>query len=184
MTEQLGAIAKRLKEHREQNDMPIEWAAKALGITVDELQSYETGEEDIPVSFLYMAAKKYGVELSTLLTGAQPTEKAYSFVRKNEGLIIERNVAYGYQSLCTDFARKQMEPLLVTVPGTDDTAEMVYNSHPGQEFHYLLEGRIKYYIKGETVTLEPGDSLIFHSEYPHGMKALDQKDARILVVIT
>lgn len=183
MTEQLGKIAKRLKNHRQENDMPIEWAAKALGVTVDELRSYETGEEDIPVSFLYMAAKKYGVELSTLLTGAQPIEKPYSVVRKDEGLEVERNIAYGYKSLCTDFAKKQMEPLLVTVAASDQDSGLVYNSHPGQEFHYLLEGCIKYYIKDESITVEAGDSFMFHSEYPHAMKALDKKDAKILVVI-
>lgn len=183
MTEQLGEIAKRLKSHRQLNEIPIEWAAKALGVTTDELRSYETGEEDIPVSFLYMAAKKYGVELSTLLTGAEPTEKTFSVVRKNEGLEVERNIAYGYRSLCTDFAKKQMEPLLVTVAASDEESGLVYNSHPGQEFHYLLDGRIKYYIKDETVTLEAGDSLMFHSDYPHAMKTQDNKDAKVLVVI-
>ena len=72
---QLMRIANRIKDLREKNDMPIEWAAKALGVTIDELESYESGEADIPVGFLYMAAKKYGVELSTLLTGENPHEQ-------------------------------------------------------------------------------------------------------------
>ena len=183
MTEQLVQIAKRLKDVRKGNDMDIEWAAKALGVSVDELRCYESGSEDIPVSFLYMAAKKYGVELSKLLTGESPTQKVFSVVRRNEGAHVQRNIAYGYKSLCTDFANKQMEPMEVTVPPSGENSSIVYNSHPGQEFHYMLEGRIKYHIKDSIIILEPGDSLMFHSNNPHGMQAMDDQSAKILVVI-
>ena len=78
MSLQLKQIAERLKKARESNDLPLEWAAEALGITTDELDHYESGNEDIPVSFLYMAAKKYDVELSELLSGKEPQQKIYS----------------------------------------------------------------------------------------------------------
>ncbi len=183
MTDQLAQIARRLRDARKSNDMDIEWAAKALDVSVDELRCYESGGEDIPVSFLYMAAKKYGVELSKLLTGEAPTQKVYSVVRKDEGLDMQRNEAYGYNSLCTDFANKQIEPMKVTVPPADEDSEFVFNSHPGQEFHYILEGLVKYQICDNILTLNPGDSLMFHSDNPHGMKALNNQPAKILVVI-
>ena len=85
MSQQLIQIAKRLKRVREENELSIEWASAAFEISPVELQTFESGEEEIPVSFLYMAAKKYGVELSELLTGEEPQQKLYTLTRKGEG---------------------------------------------------------------------------------------------------
>lgn len=183
MSEPVTEIARRIRELRESNDMSPEWAARALGVTVDELRSYESGEEDIPVSFLYMAAKKYGVDLSTLLTGENPSDRMYSLVRKGEGVRVERSSAYEYQSLCASFVHKNMEPLLVTVEPKDTSAEPHVNTHSGQEFHYLLEGRLRVTVQDQPLDLNPGDSLIFNSEYPHSLQALGDKPAKILVII-
>jgi len=181
MDTQLMKIAERIKSLREKNEMEIEWAAKALGITVDELESYESGEADIPVGFLYMAAKKYGAELSTLLTGESPHAQKYSLVRKGEGINVDRRIHYDYQSLCADFAHKKMEPLLVTVE--PEEGDLSYNTHPGQEFHFILEGSLEVSIGDEALVLEEGDALMFHSEHPHALKALNNKPVQVLVVI-
>lgn len=183
MSEPVAEIANRIRELRENNEMSPEWAARALGVTVDELQAYESGEEDIPVSFLYMAAKKYGVDLSTLLTGENPQDRMFSLVRKGEGVSVERSSAYQYQSLCATFAHKNMEPLLVTVEPKPSTEDKHFNTHAGQEFHYILEGRMRVTIQDQQLDLNPGDSLIFNSEFPHSLEALDDKPARILVII-
>ena len=182
MTEQLTQIAERLKKVREENDLDIQWAAIALGVSENELLSYESGEEDIPVSFLYMAAKKYGVELSTLLTGINPNQHLYTLVRKDEGVRVERSTAYEYQSLCADFIHKRIEPMLVTVE-PKQSANHSYNHHPGQEFHYCLEGRLKVTIANEEMILNPGDSLMFNSDHPHSLEAMDGKTAKFLAVI-
>lgn len=184
MTEQLTQIAERLKKIREENDLDIQWAAIALGVTEDELRCYESGEADIPVSFLYMAAKKYGVELSTLLTGINPDQRMYTLVRKGDGVQVDRSTAYKYQSLCAEFSHKKIEPLLVTVPPLKDNEKPHYNSHPGQEFHFCLEGRLQVELATEKLILTPGDSLMFDSNHPHSLQALDDKPAKFLAVIT
>ena len=183
MSEPVAEIASRIRELRESNEMSLEWAARALGVTVDELSCYESGEEDIPVSFLYMAAKKYGVDLSTLLTGENPQDRMYSLVRKGEGIGVERSHAYAYQSLCATFVNKKMEPLLVQVEPKPSSEEKHFNTHSGQELHYVLEGRMRVTIQNHQVELAPGDSLMFNSEYPHSLEALGDKSAKILVVI-
>ncbi|MBN2103970.1 cupin domain-containing protein [bacterium] len=183
MSKQLIQIAKRLKRIREENEMSLEWAAAALESSPAELQAFESGEEEIPVSFLYMAAKKYGVDLSELLTGEEPQLKLFALTRKGKGVSVDRQKEYDYQSLCTQFAHKKVEPLLVTVPPEPQTAESHFNSHSGQEFHYVLKGRLQVTIDQESVVLEPGDALMFQSEVRHALKALDDKPAEVLVII-
>jgi mannose-6-phosphate isomerase-like protein (cupin superfamily) len=183
MSEQLIQIARRLKKVRLDNDITLEWAAAAFELSPSELKAYESGEEEIPVSFLYMAAKKYGVELSALLTGVEPREQPYVLTPRGKGIMVDRQKEYDYQSLCSEFAHKKIEPLLVTIPIDEGTPPIHFNSHPGQEFHYCLSGRIDVIINNEKITLEPGDSLMFQSEHKHAIRALDQKPAEILVII-
>ena len=60
---------------------------------------------------------------------------------------------------------------------------MNYNSHNGQEFNYILEGRMLLSIGGKDLILNEGDSIYFNSKLPHGMKALDGKKVQFLAVI-
>jgi mannose-6-phosphate isomerase-like protein (cupin superfamily) len=183
MSEQLKQIARRLKKIREENELTLEWAAAALEVSPQELASYESGEEDIPVSFLYMAAKKYGVELSEVLTGEEPRDQVYTLVRKGEGISVERQKAYTYQSLCAEFAHKKIEPLLVSIEAKPDDEPLHYNTHLGQEFHYVLSGRLEVMLEDESIILEPGDSLMSKSEHRHALRALNEETAQVLVVI-
>ena len=57
-------------------------------------------------------------------------------------------------------------------------------NHSGVEFNYMLEGRVCIIINGKEIIMEPGDSLIFDSQYWHGMKALDGKEAKFLAIVS
>jgi len=183
MDSQVTQIAARIKKIRRENELSSEWAAKAFNITVDELESYESGEVDIPVSFLYMAAKKYGVDLSMLLTGDAPHENRYAIVRNGEGVRVHRSSEYDYLSLCADFAHKKVEPLIVTVPFSKSDAPLAFNTHAGQEFHYILKGKLQLVIDQEEIVLNEGDSIIFNSELKHALKSLNDPQTELLVVI-
>lgn len=183
MSEQLRQVAERLRGLREIEGVSQEALAAEFEIPLDLYQKYENGEADIPVSFLYDVAEKFGVELTAILTGENPRLKMYCHVKNGEGLDVERRKEYKYQNLAFNFSNKHSEVFMVTVPPTSDDAEVAANVHPGQEFNYLLEGRLLLVIGGKQVIMEPGDSIYFDSTYPHGMKALDGKSAKFLAVI-
>ena len=58
-----------------------------------------------------------------------------------------------------------------------------YNSHPGQEFDYVLAGTLKIVLNGYEVVLNQGDSLFYDSGVEHGMKAMNGKAAQFLAII-
>ena len=72
MLENIKQIAQRIKALRELSDMSVETMSKELGIDSKKYIEYESGEVDIPVSFLYAMAGKFNVELTALLTGEEP----------------------------------------------------------------------------------------------------------------
>lgn len=182
MSDQIKLISERIKELREISGISIETLSNEFGISKDTYLEYESGNVDIPVSFLYKVAGQFNVELSEILTGEAPRLHTYSVVRKDKGISVERRKQYKYQSLGSNFVHKKAEPFLVTVE-PDSDPEIHYNSHPGQEFNYVIEGTLKVIINNHEIILNEGDSLFFDSGAKHGMKAMDGKKARFLAII-
>ncbi|NLD50141.1 MAG: helix-turn-helix transcriptional regulator [Clostridiaceae bacterium] len=182
MSEQIKQIGNRIKELREIYNLTPETLAKEFNISSEEYINYENGDIDIPVSFLYKVAGKFNVALAELLTGEAPKLHSYSVVRNGKGISMERRKQYKYQSLAYNFIHKKAEPFLVTVEPNSDP-QVHYNSHPGQEFNYVLEGTLKVTINGHDVILNEGDSIFFDSGLDHGMKAMDNKTAKFLAII-
>lgn len=183
MTEQIKQVAARIKELREISDISADTLSKELGVSEELFKEYESGSKDIPVSFLYKFANRFNIELSTLLTGESPRLHTYSVVRKGRGISVDRRKEYKYENLAFNFIHKKAEPFMVTVEPEPDDAEIHYNSHPGQEFNYVLEGSMKVYVDTHEITLNEGDSLYFDSGINHGMKAINNRPAKFLAVI-
>lgn len=181
-SKQIAEIAERLKDLREIAEKTPEETAVALDIPIDEYNMYESGETDIPMSFIFEFAKLFQVDMADLLSGGQPMLRNFTFVKKNRGIRVERDEHYLYQHLAYNFANKKAEPFLVTVSSNYDE-KIHLNIHSGQEFNYCVEGRIMILIDGQEIVMEPGDSLYFDSGIPHGMRALDGKPAKFIAVI-
>lgn len=175
-------IARRIKDLRDALNLSAEELAGRVGAPVADVLAYEAGERDVPVSYLNALAKATGVDLMALITGSEAKLHQYCLVRKSEGLAVNRREAYKYQTLAYRFSRPTMEPLLVTVPPRG-AHEMEFNHHAGEEFIFLLEGRMEVVLGKETMILNPQDSLYFSSTIPHAMRALDGKEAKFLDVI-
>ncbi len=182
MPEKIRNIAARVRELREIAGISPETLALEFNIPRETYLEYESGNTDIPVSLLYKVAHRFRVELADLLTGESPKLHVYALTRKGTGISVERRKQYKYQNLAYNFIHKKAEPFLVTVdPKTAVTSGG--ESHPGQEFNYVLEGTLKITIDGHELVLEAGDSLFFDASYKHGMEAMNNKPARFLAII-
>ncbi len=183
MSEQIKLIASRIKELRDISAISAQSLAAELNISEEIYLEYESGNTDIPVSFLYQIANRFNVELSAILTGDNPRLHTYQVVRKGKGANVERREDYKYQSLANNFIGKKAEPFIVTVAPEDDRFPVHFNSHKGQEFNYVIEGTLKIIINGHELVLEEGDSVYFDSSANHGMKALNGRQAKFLAII-
>ena len=175
-------IAPRLRGLREAVDLSIEDLARQTGASVEQIKAYESGTVEIPVSFLVNVAHICGVDLTELLSGGEARLHSYAVVRQGKGLSVERRKDYAYKSLAYKFVGRRMEPFLVRVPPKSEQA-LTFNVHPGQEFIYVLEGRLEIRLDKNVEVLEPGDCLYFSSHTPHALRGLDNKHAVFLDVI-
>lgn len=182
MNEEIKAVAERLKGLREIMDVSVEEAAKVCNISIEEYKKFETGTVDIPVGVLQSMSKAYGIDLGTLISGNEPHMHSYCLTKKDKGLSVDRRSDYDYQALCTGFQNRKADPFIVQIT-PERTREIHFNSHPGHEFEYMIEGSMKLVVDGKEMILEQGDSIYFDATKKHGMQALNGKKAKFLAII-
>ncbi len=174
MDEKLMAIAERLKGMRDVLDISVQEMAAVTDVSEEEYLQYESGEKDYSFTFLYKAARRFGIDMTDLITGESPHLSGFSIVRKGEGLPIERRKGFKYQNLAYLFKERIAEPFIVVTkydPATENEP-IPMSTHAGQEFDHILSGRLRVRIGDKEAILSEGDTIYYDSATKHGMVAL------------
>lgn len=183
MTDQIKQIAARLHGLREVLELTEQEVADACQLTIEDYRELESGTRDISVSALQKISRHYGISLDVLMFGEEPKMSSYFLTRKGTGISVERRKAYKYEALASGFRGRIADPFIVTVEPKPEGTPVQFNSHQGQEFNLVVEGRLLLNINGKELILNQGDSLYFNSALPHGMLALDGKPVKFLAII-
>ena len=182
MSDSVKQIAMRIQDLREISDYTVERMAEALCVPVEEYRKYESGEIDMPISFLVKIGEVFHVDMTELLTGEAPRLNVLSVTRAGKGQDIVRHDQYVYKNLGFNFVHRKIEPLYVTVPpGTN--RELKPNSHDGQEFDYILSGVMRLVVGKTEMVLYPGDSVYYDSRTPHAMQAVGDEPVHFLAMV-
>jgi len=178
-------IAERISSLRTLMDFTEADMAEATGETVESYMKHERGEQDFSFSFIYHCASKLGVDMVDLLTGENPHLSEYTLVRQGGGLPIRREDGFDYFHLAARFKNKLAEPFLVkaTYREEEQSRPIELASHEGQEFDFVLTGRLRFTYEGHIEELEPGDCVYYNSGKPHGMIATGGQDCTFLAMV-
>ncbi len=178
-------IGMRVRKWREERDLSREQLAELTGHTVSFLTTLE--EEDLLPSIgpLQKVARALGVRLGTFMDDQVTKDPIISRgeTRRADDLTIRqargKSPAFQYHALGKGKSDRNMDPFIidVTPEATDETS-----SHQGEEFIYVLEGRLRVDYGRDSHILEPGDSVYYNSIVPHSVSAVDGP-AKILAVI-
>ena len=182
MSEQVRQIAMRITDLREISDFSVAQMAEMCQVSEDEYARYESGETDIPISFLLKLNEIFHVDMTELLTGQAPRLKKFSVTRAGKGVDIQRRDQYIYKNLGYNFVTRIIEPLYVTIP-VDVNKSLHPNSHDGQEFDYILSGVMKMVVDGHEIILRPGDSIYYDSHALHAMTCAGDEPVQFLAMV-
>ncbi|MHB9054966.1 MAG: cupin domain-containing protein [Paludibacteraceae bacterium] len=181
MNYQIKQIAERLLGLRDALGLNREDFASKVEVEKEELENYESGNFDIPMSFLFRVAQTFGIDTTELLSGETARASAFFVTRKGTGISVERRKAYKYQALGAGFVGNRADVFEVVVE--PDNGTITLNTHTGQEFNYVLHGTMQMHIAGNDLILSEGDSIYFDASKLHGMKALNGEKVVFLAVI-
>ncbi|MBQ8248719.1 MAG: AMP-binding protein [Clostridia bacterium] len=184
MENKLKEIAERLVALREIMGLTTADMAKRTDVSEEEYMAVESGESDFSFTFIHKCAQTFGVDATDILKGSSPTLSSFSVTKAGDGLPIVRRKGFNYNNLAPLFKNKTAEPFVVTAAYHEDEQNMPIKlaTHEGQEFDYILEGKLKVQIDDHVEVLTAGDSIYYNSGTPHGMVAYDG-DCKFLAVV-
>jgi len=185
MENQVLQIAERIRGLRDIMSVSQQEMAQACDVSLEEYIACEEGRSDFSFTFLYKCAARLGVDITELLTGMPPRLSGYTVTRAGEGLPIKRRAGLNYENMAFLFRNKLAEPYVVTVPYREEEQNQPIHMtvHEYQEFDYVLDGTLRYVHNGHEEILRTGDSVYYDSREPHGLIAIDGKDAKLLAVV-
>ena len=178
-------IGNVIRELRLKDNLTIAEVAAQAGISRGMVSKIENGQVSTSLETLSKIVQALGVSLAHLFRHYNMPSGGAQLVKNGAGMeVVRRGTKRGhtYHLLAYDQgSRKAFEPFLITM---DDASEVFPTfEHPGTEFIYMLKGRIEYRHGQQTYVLEPGDSLTFRGDIPHGPERLIELPIHFLSTI-
>ncbi|BCH60908.1 XRE family transcriptional regulator [Agrobacterium vitis] len=181
------AIGHEVRTFRKKLGITVADLATATGMSVGMLSKIENGNISASLGTLQSLSKALGVPMTAFFKGYEEPRSA-SFVKAGEGVHLERRgtrAGHHYSLLGhieNNTSGVVVEPYLITLNTESDVFPTF--QHEGMEFLYMLEGEVVYRHGESLYRMQPGDSLFFDADAPHGPEELVTLPARYLSFIS
>ena len=184
-TDKLKEVAKRIREMREICDITETDMAKKTEVSLEDYKAYENGELDFPFTFIHKCSLAFGIGITDLLEGQSAHLSSYTVTRKGQGQETAKEDGIEIQNLAPLFRKKIAEPYWVRYEYSEElqSKPIHLTKHSGQEFDFVMSGRLKVQIGENVEYLSEGDSIYYNSSTPHGMIAVDGRDCLFVAVV-
>ena len=181
------AIGRQVRELRKRQRMTGSDLAGQAGVSVGMLSKIENGVISPSLSTIQTLANALRVPLVQLFSGYEEPRGAMH-VKAGQGVETPRaGTRAGHQSnllghIGSNKSGVVVEPYLITLTTQSDRFPTF--QHEGIELLYMLEGVVEYRHGEASYRMEPGDSLLFDADSPHGPEVLVELPARYLSIIS
>jgi transcriptional regulator with XRE-family HTH domain len=165
-------IGEKISSLRTFKKVEVEDLAKKAGLSVKQLNLIESGKSIPSLGVLIKITRALGVRLGTILDDTvkegpavvrSSEYKTSSSFSTNEDVQREHLTFF---SLAPNKAGRNMEPFVVDIV-PDGNKKIEKSSHEGEEFLYVLEGKVIVYYGSDVIELEKGDSIYLDSIVSH-----------------
>ena len=178
-------IGQMVRKLRLQQNLTIAEIARKAQISSGMLSKIENGQTSASLDSLASLADALGTTLSSIFAGYSSDEGGAQHVKSGQGPeVVRRGTKRGhtYQLLAIERGpRRVFEPFLVTL---NDKSELFPSfQHPGIEFIYILQGKLRYRHGKESYMLGTGDALTFRGSVPHGPEKLIKLPIKMIATI-
>ena len=181
------AIGREVRSHRRQQNITVAELSATTGLSIGMLSKSENGNTSPSLTTLQTLANALSVPLTAFFKGFEERREAVH-TKAGEGVELERDgTRAGHQynllgHIGSNASGVIVEPYLITLSDHSDVFPTF--QHGGIETIYMLEGRVAYRHGDQVYRLEPGDTLFFDADAPHGPEELTELPARYLAVIS
>lgn len=175
---ELGKVGGRLRRLRKERGWRLGDLAKRTGLSTSYLSRIEGGEREPSIAALFAVAGAYGISFHSLFEPEPEAEERV--VTRGESVQIQRGTGLLWAPLSAGGGSFKLQPLRVIVPAEREGEELY--RHEGEEWLYVLSGRLGLRIKDRDYELWPGDSAHFDASEPHRLAARGGEDVEVILV--
>jgi len=169
-------VGKRIKKVREDKNITLDRMANETGYSIDYLKKIESGKIIPPVGTLLTISRALDLDSGYFL------KEQESNLSKRIKAYTKRTENYAYTTLTPGAENKHLKAFRVTVDPLGEHTGVGY-LHQGEEFVYVLSGRIEVTVGEHVNKLKTGDSLHFNSGIRHKMRNTAKKETELLVIV-
>lgn len=173
-----SAFGQKIKRLREKKGLRLEDLANQTGFSAEYLQQIENHEEIPPVAAILQISRALSLDAGDFLTTKQRDVSEHKKVESYE----KRTRSYAYRSLSPGARTKHLRAFLVSIDPRQDH-DMVEYRHDGEEFIYVLKGKVEVTVGVHVNHLASGESLHFNSGIRHMLRNPGAKKAELLVIL-
>lgn len=178
-------IGIKVKKARLEEGLKLVDVARISGISQGMVSKIENAQVSTSLETLNRLCNAIGLPISKLFTEYDRHDDGAQFTKSGQGLeVVRRGTDKGHTYQLLTYKRggkTAFEPFLVTM---DDLSEVFPTfSHPGEEFIYMVSGKLVYRHGNHLYEMSAGDSLTFNAEVPHGPERLIEVPIQMLSII-
>ncbi|TXR53161.1 helix-turn-helix domain-containing protein [Reinekea thalattae] len=175
----------RLKRERLAEALKITDIAAISGISQGMISKIENAQVSPSLETIDKLCNAIGIPVAKLFSDYNLPDGGALFTKAGNGIeVVRRGTEKGHTYRLLGYQRgshRHLEPFLVSIDDLSETFPTF--SHPGEEFIYLLKGKLTYRVGNKMYEMTEGDSLAFNGELPHGPEKLTDVPIEILSLI-
>lgn len=176
-------LGERIKNKREKLHMRLNELAKKVGISASALSQIEKAKAFPSIVTLKSIADNLYTTVGELI-GENEILTNNPLVKFNEKSFVEKNESGTSLFLLSNHGNgKQMETFLVEFE-KNGGSEGIMKNHPGQEFCFVLSGKIEFTVDDKIYLLEEKDSFYFNSARQHNARNVSPGKSQIIWIVT
>src|SRR5271163_762776 len=158
---QLASFGSALRELRQNRGWSLQELADRSRLSKTFLSRLETGNRQASIAAVLTLAKVFSVSLASMFEGPEVAVEPCLIVRASQAMTKTVN-GLTYSPLSNAERFFNLQPLRVIIPLTRQGN--THYQHGGEEWIYVLSGRLTLSLAGKTYDLETGDAAHFDSQ--------------------
>jgi len=176
------SIGNKVKELREQRGLSIRQLAEEVGCSGSLISQLENNKVDPSISTLKRIARALGVNIVDFFMEQYHLEEEVVTTQKDRVEIRLKRWDASIQSLVRSIRNKRMQPFFTVIKPGGGPHGMYH--HEGEEFGYVLKGRLTLILGDKEYEIGAGESFYFPSHIPHDWVNKGSEDVELIWVIT
>ncbi len=169
-------IGAKIKKARTAKNIPLDSLANETGFSIEYIKEIEGGKEIPSVGTLLQIAKALHIDSGFLFKEQEEN------MEKRIDASSKRTDNYAYSNLTPGTENKHLKAFQVSIDPMQKHKGVGY-CHEGEEFVYVLKGKVAVMVGDHKNILKASESLHFNSGIKHQMTNISKTKAELIVVI-